>query len=157
MTDGSVTVRNIIIHRIRKQKDILLDQTDSPAQGLLRVFPYIPAIQQNPPLLRFIKAKQQAGNGSFACSGFPYKRNFFPGLYRQGQIPENHSVSVAEADIIKNDLAFHVLTFNSIRSVLNLRFNLHDFIKPGKTGHAALIHFRKHSQAQQRFHKEVHV
>jgi hypothetical protein len=117
-----ITIGDIVRHRIREHKDILLDQTDLLAQILLPVVPHIHAVHLDGALLHIVKPEQDIGNGRLARAGLSYKGHRLTPGHLQVKIFEHRPVrQIAKPHMGKLNLTLHLPVSRRRRLIRQLR------------------------------------
>ena len=118
----------------------------------------IHAVKQYSALRRFVKAQQKACQRCLACTGSTHKGHLFTGSDIKIKMLQYQLIlQITEGYILKGNAALNITCSNRIRRIVNLHLMLHHLIKAVIAGHTALVHFRKHQQTENRFHKDINI
>ena len=118
----------------------------------------IHTVKQHSALRRLVKAQQQACQRRFACTGSTHKGHLFTGSNVQIKMLQYRLIlQITKGYILKGNAALNLTCSNRIRCIVNLHLMLHHLIKAVIAGHTALVHFRKHQQTENRFHKDINI
>ena len=104
--------RKILPHGSGKQKDLLLNKSDSFANFPLWNIQDILSAKDNPSLVRLIKSEKKVRYGAFPCTGMPYYRHGFslPDSEAEiekcrGRVLSGQRRGIGERDVFKADFA----------------------------------------------------
>src|SRR5690606_34246854 len=104
--DGGIVQTDIVGHRVGKQEDILQYGSNGAPQVVELVLADVYPIQQDSPLVYFVKATEDIDGGRLAGSGGPYQRQRFAGLYVKVDVFEYPLVVVVgEPHLVEYDIA----------------------------------------------------
>ena len=141
-------VPDIVKNCACEQENVLLDNADRGAQVLQMNLADILAVQKDATTVNFIEAWDQLTESRFSAAAGTYNGQHMTAGDIEVNVRENRGGIrfIGEGYVIKDDVAFHVFNMDCIRSIDDVRLDLHDLKIPKESGHALGKHFSEVGQ-----------
>src|SRR4051812_21440993 len=134
---------DVLPHGPGKEKSLLRDDPELPAQALLRHLPEVVAVDRDSSLAGVVKSGEELGDRRLAGAGVPDERHGRPrGDVEVDSVEDLSRLAVAEADVVEVDVPLDRRQVDRAWGVANLRLlveHLHDLVEGGDGGEERVV------------------